>query len=54
MPFGLLNMPFAFQRFINEIFSDLLDICIVIYLNNILIYSDNLEEHKDHIKEVLE
>jgi len=37
----------------NEIFLDLLDICIVIYLDDILIYSDNLEEYKDHIKEVL-
>jgi len=54
MSFGLSNAPSAFQRFMNEIFSDLLDICIVIYLNNILIYSDNLEEHKDHSKEVLE
>ena len=54
MPFGLSNVPFAFQRFINKILSDLLDICIVIYLDNILIYSDNLEKHKDHIKEVLE
>jgi len=54
MSFGLSNAPSAFQRFMNEIFSDLLDICIVIYLNNSLIYSDNLEEHKDHGKEVLE
>jgi len=38
----------------NEIFSDLLDICVVIYLDNILIYLDNLEEHKDYVKEVLE
>jgi len=38
----------------NEIFSDLLDICVVIYLDDILIYLDNLEEHKDHIKKVLE
>jgi len=54
MLFGLSNVPFAFQRFINEIFSDLLDICIVIYLEDILIYSDNLEEHKNYVKEVLE
>jgi len=53
MPFGLLNMPSAFQRFMNEIFSDLLDICIVIYLDDILIYLDKLEEHKDHVKEIL-
>jgi len=54
MPFGLSNASSVFQTFINEIFSDLLDICIVIYLDNILICSDNLKEHKDHVKEVLE
>jgi len=53
MPFGLSNVPSAFQRFMNEIFLDLLDIYVVIYLDDILIYSDNLEEHKDYIKEVL-
>ena len=37
----------------NEIFGDLLDVCMVIYLDNILIYSDNLTSHKDHVKEVL-
>jgi len=53
MPFGLSNAPSAFQRFMNELFSDLLDMCVVIYLDNILIYSDNLSEHKKHVKEVL-
>jgi len=38
MPFGLTNAPAAFQRFVNTIFADMLDVCIVIYLNNILIY----------------
>jgi len=37
----------------NNIFADLLDISIVIYLDDILIYSDNLSEHKNHVKEVL-
>ena len=37
----------------NNIFLDLLDICAVVYLNNILIYLDNMFQHKDHIKEVL-
>lgn len=46
MPFGLSNAPLAFQRLMNEVFADLLDICVVIYLDNILIYSDNLEIHK--------
>jgi len=53
MPFGLTNAPAAFQRFMNKVFGDLLDICIVIYLDNILIYSDDLTNYKDHVKEVL-
>ena len=53
MPFGLSNAPAAFQRLMNEIFADLLDICVVVYLDDILIYSSNLEEHKRHVKEVL-
>jgi len=53
MSFGLSNAPSAFQRFMNEIFSDLLDIYMVVYLDNILIYSDDLESHKEHVREVL-
>jgi len=37
----------------NDIFSDLLDVSVVIYLDNILIYSDNMDDHKKHVKEVL-
>jgi len=53
MPFGLLNALSVFQRFMNDIFSDLLDVCVIVYLNDILIYSDNLGNHKNHVKEVL-
>src|SRR5258707_10123983 len=53
MPFRLSNVPAAFQRFINEVLRDLMDICTVGYLDNILIYSDSLEDHRDHICEVL-
>ena len=53
MPFGLSNAPAAFQRFMNNVFGDLLDVCAVVYLNDILIYSDNLAEHQQHVREVL-
>jgi len=53
MPFSLTNAPAAFQQFMNDIFSDLLDVYVMIYLNNILIYSNNMSEHYWHIKEVL-
>jgi len=53
MPFGLMNAPAAFQRFMNDIFSDMVDICVVIYLDDILIYSDNINIHRTHVREVL-
>jgi len=53
MPFGLTNAPAAFQRFMNDVFSDLLDVCIVVYLDDILIYSDDIMQYWSHIKEVL-
>jgi len=53
MPFGLTNAPAAFQRFMNDVFSDLLDVCVVVYLDDILIYSDNITQHRSHVKEVL-
>jgi len=53
MPFGLTNASTAFQQFMNNIFSDLLDICVMIYLDDILIYSNNMSEHHRHVKEVL-
>ena len=53
MPFALTNAPAAFQRFVNSIFIDLLDVCVVVYLDNILIYSEDKESHKKHVHEVL-
>ena len=37
----------------NNIFSDLLDVCVVIYLDDILIYLNNISNHHRHVKEVL-
>ena len=53
MPFSLTNVSATFQQFMNNIFSDLLNVCIVIYLDNILIYSNNMSKHYQHVKEVL-
>ena len=53
MPFGLTNAPAAFQRFMNDIFSDMVDVSVVIYLDDILIYSDNPDDHRKHVREVL-
>jgi len=53
MPFGLTNAPAAFQWFVNTVFADMLDVCVVVYLENILIYSEDMESHQQHVREVL-
>ena len=54
MPFGLTNAPATFQSFMNDIFHSLLDVCVIVYLDDILIYSDNLEDHRIHVRKVLD
>jgi hypothetical protein len=49
MPFRLTNAPAVFQQFVNDIFSDLLDVCVTVYLDDILIYWDNPKDHKKNI-----
>jgi len=49
MPFGLRNAPSVFQRFIQDIFSDSIGKFIQIYLDDIIIYTNNID---DHIKQV--
>jgi hypothetical protein len=53
MPFGLTNTPAVFQHFMNDIFQDMLDTKVVIYLDDILIFSKDQEIHRKDIKEVL-
>lgn len=54
VPFGLTNAPAAFQGYINHALADLIDVCCVVYLDDILVYSDTEEEHIKHVQEVLE
>src|SRR3954462_5876478 len=53
MSFGLTNAPAKFSRLMNSIFMEYLDKFVVIYLDDILIYSKNEEEHAEHIRLVL-
>jgi len=53
MPFGLKNAPATFQHFINDVLSDYLDNFVISYIDDILIYSNSLEEHHEHVKKVL-
>jgi len=43
MPFGLWNAPAAFQRWINEILMEHIDMCCIVYLDDVLIYSNTLQ-----------
>ena len=53
MPEGLTNAPAGFQRFMNDIFADMIDVSVVVYLDDILVYSDDPEQHSAHVREVL-
>ena len=54
MPMGLTNAPATFQAFMNHIFRDMTDIFVVIYLDDILIFSNSLEDHWIHVRRALE
>ncbi|GET67413.1 retroviral-like aspartic protease 1 [Rhizophagus irregularis DAOM 181602=DAOM 197198] len=54
MPFGLKNAPAMFQRTMNKIFKEYLDKFMNVYIDDIIIYSKNWNEHLQHIKIVLE
>ncbi|KAH0603990.1 uncharacterized protein H6S33_007021 [Morchella sextelata] len=54
MPFGLTNVPATFQHFIKDRVHDYLDMFCTAYLDDILIYSDTVEEHQVHVEKVLE
>ena len=54
MPFGLTNGPATFQRFINNTLMGYLDDFCSAYIDDILIFSNNLREHKEHVRKVLE
>ncbi len=54
MPYGLSNSPSIFQNFMNEIFRDMLHRFVLIYIDDILIYSPDITEHHRHVTQVLQ
>ncbi|KAM4062531.1 reverse transcriptase (RNA-dependent DNA polymerase) [Hirsutella rhossiliensis] len=54
MPFGLVNAPASFQQYINDALEGLVDIICVVYLDDILIFSEDPEQHEGHVKDVLQ
>ncbi|KAI2646181.1 Transposon Tf2-8 polyprotein [Labeo rohita] len=54
MPYGLSISPFVFQTFMNEVFREYLHRFVVVYIDDILIYSRNQAEHRQHVQQVLQ
>ncbi|GBG74533.1 hypothetical protein CBR_g18943 [Chara braunii] len=54
MPFGLTNVPATFQRCMNDLFRPWLDKFVVVYLDDILVFSKTLQERQGHLRQVLE
>jgi len=53
IPFSLTNSPTSFQWWMNKILSDYVDIFCVAYLDDILVFSQNEEEHQEHVRAIL-
>jgi len=53
MPFGLTNAPSTFQDMMNHVFSDMIDLGLLVYMDDFLIYAKAEEEHDRRVKEVL-
>ena len=54
MSFGLTNAPAYFMSMMNKVFMEYLDKFVVVFIDDIMVYSKNEEEHKEHLRLVLE
>jgi hypothetical protein len=54
MSFGLTNAPTYFMYLMNTVFMEYLDKFVVVFINDILVYSETEEEHEEHLRLVLE
>ncbi|MBW0552174.1 hypothetical protein O181_091889 [Austropuccinia psidii MF-1] len=54
IPFDFTNAPASFQNLVNDIFSDFLHIFVIVYLDNVMVFSSSVDEHVKHVALVLE
>jgi hypothetical protein len=54
MLFGLTNAPAEFQTMMNELFRELIGVSVLVYLDDIVVYSENPADHPDHVRSVLQ
>ena len=54
MPFGFTNAPAAFMDLMNRVFQPYLEMFIIVFIDDILVYSGSSEEHSEHLRIVLQ
>ena len=53
MSFGLTNAPVVFMKLVNRVFNDYLDMFVIVFIDDILVYSKIDLEHQKHLKKFL-
>ena len=49
MPFGVTNAPAVFMDFMNRVFKPFLDVIVIVFIDDILVYSRSAEGHEVHL-----